>query len=132
MHLLLVMLDGRLRHGADLPLIQGGVIRRQDGRGGPHDGTQAVVHGLGLVVALQALLEHRAGDRLVGGVHIRGDRHLGVLVQQVRVVVGGRADDGAGLPGLVEVDFGVRGGEGGRGGADYGAVGSHGGRWGEW
>lgn len=107
-HLLLMMTHARLRnrtHVALLRLRRIRMIRRQDGRRGPDNGADGVVHGFALGLLEGGL---QGGALGCGG---GGERDGGVLVQVV-VVVGGGADDGAGL---LEIVSGGEGGEGGKG-----------------
>lgn len=93
MHLLLMMPHARLRnrtHVALLRLRRIRVIRRQNGRRGPDNGADGVVHGFALGLLKGGLQSWALG---CGG---GGERDRGVLVEVV-VVVGGGADDGAGL-----------------------------------
>lgn len=88
---------GNRAHVALLRLEHIWVVRRQDGCGSSHNGAQGIVHGLGLRLVDDGVLERGTlgCSRLVSG-------DWGVRVQVV-VVVGCRTYDGASLPILAEV-----------------------------
>jgi hypothetical protein len=102
-HLLLVVPHRRLCHRAHVALVRlcgVGVVGRQDGRSGAHDGADGIVHGLALGLPYRRLQRGALGREGRGGLG-QGDR--GVLLEVV-VVVGGCADDGTRLGGGVSRD----------------------------
>ena len=102
-----MMSNLRLRDRADgtVLLARGaGVVWRENGGHRPNDGADLIVHLLAL--GLIDDLSQRRTFLSIAGSRVGGYGHGGVLVQVV-VVVSLRTDDGAGLPGLGEVDVGV-------------------------
>ena len=109
-HLALVMADLGLRHGTLGVVTKAGSCRMvgwEYRRRRAHDRTNGVVQLLGL-----GLFDHLLQHGALLSVGRRGNlgiaRQRWVLVK-ILVVVGRRADDGAGLTRLGEVDFGVGG-----------------------
>lgn len=119
--LALVVSNLRLRDGADRIIggaLGGRVVGGQNGGYGPDDGADLVVHLLrfGLV---DDVLE--GGALLgIGGLRAVGNGH-GRVLGEVLVVLCLRADDGADLTWLGEVDVGVGWGKNGIGGSNNGA-----------